>query len=93
MSPVPLAAVPLSVSLRHCIYDFAPLITVQPHTVCLVLKVVFIDQWYHGEMLASLQAFLWPFKCSVGPVTEESRASEPKMRKFNFEPPIDHSPS
>ena len=56
------------------------------------LKVVFIDQWYPGEMLASLQASLWPFECSVGPVTEESRAPKPKIRKFNFEHPIDHCP-
>ena len=34
--------------------------------------MVFIDQWYHGEVFASLQASLWPFECSVGPVTEES---------------------
>ena len=54
--------------------------------------MVFIDQWYHGEVLASLQASLWSFRCSVGHVAEESRAHEPKMRKFNFEPPIDHSP-
>ena len=55
--------------------------------------MVFIDQWYHGEVLASLQASLWPFECSVGHVAEESRAHEPKIRKFNFEPPIDHQPS
>ena len=53
--------------------------------------MVFIDLWYHGELLASLQASLWPFGYSVGPVTEVSRAPESKIRKFNFEHPIDYS--
>ena len=54
--------------------------------------MVFIDQWYHGEVLASLQASLWPFECSVGHVAEQSRAPEPKIQKINFEHPTDHSP-
>ena len=54
--------------------------------------MVFIDQWYHGEVLASLQASLWPFECSVGHVAEESRAPELKIQQINFEPPTDHYP-